>query len=220
MSNTAHTFKVGHATVRIEHDEDGSYNCPVFDKLHSKDGPEPMDSGVIFVDLGRRSGMRPKLANDWGPEELSAYAKDNKYWEVPLYKYEHGNVLYKAGFGGNPFSCPWDSGRCGSLLLAKSEWRLSKKASEFADSLCKSVTDWCNGNVFGYVVDLPGEEHADSCWGFIGDYDDKYLIEQATETAQYLSDAYDMQVKAEQENADIDNARKMEAERLDLYGGA
>jgi len=39
--------------------------------------------------------------------------------------------------------------------------------------------------VYGYeVLDAQGE-HVDSCWGFIGDSDDEYMLQQARDAVDY-----------------------------------
>lgn len=191
MTEIGKTFAVGNATVKI---------------IQDPDTESPIDRGdksVIFVSLDRRSTLKPDWANE--PEDITAYAKENKMWEIPLFKYEHSGVIYRVG-ESNPFTCPWDSGRVGSILLAKSEWKKEAEAFKYASAFCEEVTDWCNGNTWGYVVETPDGEEGDSCWGFIGDCDAEYLIEEATAAAKSAAEKYDTKV-----------ARELEASRPDLY---
>lgn len=102
---------------------------------------------------------------------------------LPLYLYDHGGITIKAGgisTGGNPFSCPWDSGQVGYAFISRAtmlkEWgkgsRLSSKARAAAkDYLLASVeeyADYLEGNVYGFRVKDEEGEVLDSCWGFIG----------------------------------------------------
>lgn len=188
-----HRFEVGAAVVRIIQDQDAE---------------SPLDRGdknVIFASLERNTILRPDWAKE--PSDLAEHARENKMWELPLFKYEHGLVLYKVSDAGNPFHCPWDSGRVGSILLAKREWRLRKSALKYAQAFVQEVTDWCNGNCWGFVVDLPDEKNADSCWGFIGDADAEWIVSEATQSAKYHLTQYNARLASQQEEA-----------RPDLYG--
>lgn len=191
MTDIAKTFSVGSATVKIIQDQDAE--SPV----------DRDDKSVIFASLDRRSTLKPDWANE--PSDITDYAKKNKFWEIPLFKYEHSGVIYRVG-EVNPFSCPWDSGRVGSILLAKSEWPRKAKAIKYATVFCQEVTDWCNGNVWGYTVETPDGEQGDACWGYIGDCDAPYLIEEATDSAKHAAEKYDTKA-----------AREAEATRPDMY---
>lgn len=199
-----HTFTVDHATVRILPDDDSSHLNPC----------DSGDDNVIFATLERNSTLRPDWARS--PEDIAEYAKEHDMWELPLWKFEHGGKIYRVTKNGNPFYCPWDSGRVGSVLLAKLEWPDESVAESYADAFCEEVTDWCNGNVHGYVIDVPDEENVDACWGFIGDRDSEHIIAEATEAAKYASGEYAKRLESERET----EARELESERPDMYESA
>lgn len=97
---------------------------------------------------------------------------------LPVYAYVHSAVAFSLG----AFSCPWDSGQCGAIVLSRAtfEKAIGRKLEEAAHEICKSLldeyTDWVNGYVYGYsrnkitTCNLGHEHHeeVDSCWGFIG----------------------------------------------------
>jgi hypothetical protein len=114
----------------------------------------------------------------------------------PLYLYDHSGITISMGRGGNPFSCPWDSGMVGFIFMTKamilSNWMkpatarltpaLKAQALDLMDGETKTYDMYLTGDVYGYVVeridpedeDEDGEE-LDSCWGMFG-YD--YAVEE------------------------------------------
>lgn len=104
--------------------------------------------------------------------------KTNQFLIFNLYRYEHGNCIYKIA-DENPFGCRFDSGLAGWIVVPKNKvrneyscQRITKKIVDKVLSVVSSemdiYTDYCNGDVYGYFsVDSTGEE--DSCFGFFGD---------------------------------------------------
>jgi hypothetical protein len=138
-----------------------------------------------------------------------------------LFLYDHGNTIYQVSETGNPFSCPWDSGRVGSLFINKKESGGYRKkgaaAQRFknAQAIAEEYTDWANGNIWGYVIYSDEDDHLDSCWGFIGDPDSDYIVESMdSAAANHIT-----QAKEKAERQLVCSARKMEAARPDLYQG-
>lgn len=210
-AHEASRFTVGHATVRILHDDAAG------------EAPYAGDDGVRIVMLHRRYSDPAEGACGDTPEDVAAWCEANaaEWFTIPLFMYEHSGRVWRVG-ESNPFGDRWDSGRVGIVALRRVDWRRPKIAgdhesdyrdatedelAESAASVIATWGDWAEGNVWGYVVDLPDEEHVDSCWGFIGDSDDAYLIETATDAARYFSDQYE-----------AEKARELEATRPDMYG--
>ena len=107
---------------------------------------------------------------------------------LPLYLYDHSGITMNT----TGFHCPWDSGQVGFIHVmldkVRQEWgvkRTSQKLrQQIEDSLKAEVStydDYLRGNVYGYEVEKNGE-HIDSCWGFIGDYED-YCLSEARSAA-------------------------------------
>lgn len=112
---------------------------------------------------------------------------------VPVYRYEHGAVLYRAG-DENPFSCPWDSGQIGVAYLPfgtlSDEWPnesvtgAKEKARACLDGELSAYTAWANGEVYAYTVFDPDGDIIDGCSGFFPDESGDvpaYMVEQATD---------------------------------------
>ena len=91
------TFDVEQLSVEIHYDE-----TPM-DFEDEFDNDE--DSTVIICVWGDRSTISNH--NPFAtPEEAFQFAKDNNMEVFDLWKYEHGQVAYRAGLTGNsPFSC-------------------------------------------------------------------------------------------------------------------
>lgn len=111
---------------------------------------------------------------------------DKNTISLPLYIYEHGGIALSTA----PFSCRWDSGQVGWIHVSKDKirkeygvTRITKKVLERVLKVLESEVDtygkYVNGEVYGFeILDADGE-YIDSCWGFIGDSDDKYMLETA-----------------------------------------
>lgn len=188
-------FDVGHAHVRIIHDADGGND------------PTENDEAIIMAVLHRRYTNPAQERGLTSPEAIAEFAEANQdtWREFPLFMYEHGNSIYRVSEGGNPFSCPWDSGRVGSLFVKLADVGDPREA---ATTFCEEYTDWANGNIWGYVVSTPDDDNAESCWGFVGDPDDAWIVQEATEAARSVAEEYD-----------AEKAREAEAERPDMYTG-
>jgi hypothetical protein len=147
----------------------------------------------------------------------SKVEKRFRKYGVFLSYYEHGNCLWDVQGGERYGMCPdkqWDGvGTAGfwvpnDVLLGEIRYRFNKWKKEqklrkttkeqrseqyakitreLARQCCETYTSWCNGDCYGYVVELYNAlgdevEHLDSCWGFIGD---DYVKEQLAETFKH-----------------------------------
>lgn len=201
----------------------------VLDNSGSTESPLDCDESVIFAVLHR---WRLNPAESHGldsPEAIEEFAKTNPEWqEFPLFMYEHGSVLYRLSKSGNPFSCPWDSGRAGSIFLKTADFLGEnpprgkkgeiKYGKEFfpdiesamfkaAEIICEEYTDWCNGNIYGYMIEDQNGDHLDSCWGFIGDPND-YVLQEGRAVLKY-----EVQKETKRRNDAEKAERKMQYEQ-------
>lgn len=108
----------------------------------------------------------------------------------PLSLYDHSGITISAGAP----SCPWDSGYVGWQYVTdealQSEWNGDEAAAlRYMDATLNTYDDYIRGNVHGFTLEKgtviekrwPNGhieeaiewEHADSCWGFIGDWHGK-----------------------------------------------
>lgn len=115
---------------------------------------------------------------------------------LPVYGYDHGNLVFAAGDPSGCFSDPWDSGLAGLIYASPADVELvGCPVDRLVEALTAEVQEysrWSEGDCYGYVVErlVPacaqcgaGErwEDADemnSCGGFIGQ---EYAEEAALE---------------------------------------
>ena len=119
---------------------------------------------------------------------------------LPVYGYDHGQLVLQAGDPQGQFSDPWDSGLAGLIYITpeavKENWTETPDADHLTAALKAEVEEynsWATGDVYGYIVEklVPECDHCgceerweetdDSCWGLIG-YE--YAQEAAREALQ------------------------------------
>ncbi len=90
---------------------------------------------------------------------------------MPLYLYDHSGITISL----SPFSCRWDSGQVGFVIVRKEKMlrelsakrftkSLKNKALKIAQGEVETYDQYLRGEVYGYKIDGDG----DSCWGFYG----------------------------------------------------
>jgi hypothetical protein len=100
---------------------------------------------------------------------------------LPLYLYDHSGITINT----TGFSCRWDSGQIGYIILEKEKARkeygiLTKKRIEkilsYLKSEVKIYDNYLTGEIYGYEI----ETLEKSCWGFYGsDHEKSGLLEMA-----------------------------------------
>lgn len=87
------------------------------------------------------------------------------YKYYPIYGYIHSGVSISL----EPFSCRFDSG-----LFAIARVCISQvdDPNEAIKADVELMNNWYNGNCFGYSISNEEGHTVDSCFGFIGDYED------------------------------------------------
>lgn len=102
---------------------------------------------------------------------------------VPILCYEHSDIHYYIGnsidyFDGSIAGVAWQ--RKEVLRNEYHVQRITKSIREVAFKVVEAelvtYTNWCNGNVFGYILYNAEGEQIDSCWGFVSE-DDNNLLE-------------------------------------------
>jgi hypothetical protein len=207
-------------TLKIESDDDGGTESPL-----------EHDSAVIMGVLHNRY-QNPARKHDLHTQaDLERFERENcagksaPWVAFPLFMIDHSGTAYRVSDPApkgerpvNPFACPWDSGRVGTLFVKLSEIakrntpRAEKlaQARKSADITCEVYTAWANGEVYGFVIEDAEGEHLDSCWGFIGAPDDEYLMSTAREQFDYYK------AKARKALAES-TAEELTDSRPDLY---
>lgn len=177
----------------------------VFDmQVNGADGPH---DGTIDEDMQLscwRCGDHPNvyclLCQGTGEVEMTCFS----HW-VERLKQEYGDIVYirpvlwetRAGQQRYMLDTPspqWINGPLDSRTIGFMFFTADQMMDGVSvDTLAEWMTvelmefnDWANGNCFGYrVIDCNGDE-VDSCWGYIGDYDDEVLND-----ARWLADHTD-----------------------------
>ena len=121
------------------------------------------------------------------PDELHEFLDREDVLYLPLYLYDHSGITMNT----TGYHCPWDSGQVGYIYITYDKIRkemvlpkgkhyrpiknITEKVKQYVyDRLrgeVKTYDDFITGNVYGFSVEKDGED-VDSCWGFLGDYDD------------------------------------------------
>lgn len=166
------TTELGDFKISIIHDEDPQ--CPW--ELKSK---HREDDAVMFVIWHRRYTLHE---HDFErPEDAREWAEKNGWDVFPLYLYDHSGCAWST----TPFSCPWDSGQAGYVLVQREVW--GDATDVVAVSQVKLLNDWDSGNTWGYQIDDPEGNEIDSCWGFVCDPDGYVLEEARSSLAGYVA---------------------------------
>lgn len=89
-------------------------------------------------------------------EENEEKKLEETHFIFPVYAYIHGNVALSL----HPFSCPWDSGRSGTMYVKKTliegyepEVDENAKGYKLASDFIKTLNKWLSGEVFYYTVE-------------------------------------------------------------------
>lgn len=141
------TFKVGHLTVTIKQDTDAE---------------APFSHGVtIYYRNASRYTLGEKRVSD---ATLFNLGQDEDVYRFPVYALVHGTSALSL----TPFTCPWDSGRSGTVTVDKDQVDSEETAREVAKSHVEAFSQYIGGDVYGYEITDESGEMLDSCWGFYG----------------------------------------------------
>jgi len=171
-------INLGNFTAKIIQDEDNQ-------------GPREWDNlGTMVCEHRRYSlgdsnhGVDLSSSNSWDDHEKAikkVFGKDCVL--LPIYMIDHSGQSVST----SPFSCPWDSGRVGSIVASRKDIRenfgikrVTKEKLDHSIQILKGEVEtydqYLQGDVYGYqivenMVDDEGNEYEadrDSCWGFYG----------------------------------------------------
>ena len=94
-------------------------------------------------------------------------AKETKY-AIPLDAYIHSGITLSVS--GEGMNCQWDTSTHIAIWTPSKHCQVKTKADAFkiARQNCLLFNQWCNGNVFGYIVEDSQGNHIDSCFGYYG----------------------------------------------------
>jgi len=170
---------------RIEQDEDSQSpreynNLGTMHCWHSRynlgDEQHQQDADVFLAELG---GFEEDY--EWSEKEYEIYkeAAEKRAYEnyiiLSLYLYDHSGITMNTG----GFSCPWDSGQVGWLIVSKEDvrkeygWKnLTKKRIQQIEGYLRGEVEtydqYLTGDVWGYIIENEEYDIYNSCWGFFG----------------------------------------------------
>jgi hypothetical protein len=144
----------------------GGYVLKVYQDV---DAEAPYQDSALYLKCSSRH-FQPSL-----PSAIES-SKSGKWYAVPLYAYIHSGIALSL----TPFSCPFDSGRIGSVMVHSSILSKDWTREQAAKSLVAEWNSYLSGERYGFVTEDPYGDQVDSCWGF----DDRQaMIDEATSQA-------------------------------------
>jgi hypothetical protein len=168
METTQYT--IGNKTLEIVHDEHPE-NPRNWDNLGT----------LLFSHKRYNFGDEKKAETLTGTRdhiEWMNYAKRKDVISLPVYMYDHSGQTVRVGRNGNPFTCPWDSGLIGWIVVPKAHVRKEyswkkltaariEKIKTYLEGEIETYDQYMTGDTYGFRLLENGEE-TDSCWGFFG----------------------------------------------------
>lgn len=109
---------------------------------------------------------------------------------LPLYLYDHGiRTISTRSFARRAHHAEWDSGQVGFIYFDRATIakefghkrvteKIRKKLIRYLENEVKTYDAYLTGDVFGYKV-CKDDAELDSCWGFYGEEDRQYAIDEA-----------------------------------------
>lgn len=185
MDNAIETLEREDVTAKIYHEE------------YLDESPRDWDNLGTIVYWHRRSVLGDVDGSKEydSPQDFIKWAKEHKVIMLPLYAYEHGNIVLKAGHEAKwmyPFNDRWDSGQLGFIYVepqkVKQEYSVTRigsktraKVEQVLKSEIETFNQYLNGDVFYYVLEGEGID-----WESLGGlYGFDYAKQQAQEALDY-----------------------------------
>lgn len=147
------------------------------------------DGWTKLINKAEREGVEyvAEAAQDTANEkrrQILDKAIDENVLLLPLYLYDHSGITISTG----PFSCPWDSGQVGYVYVTKKQLRdefhvkaVQKKHWQKAEEILKQEVQvydlFVRGEVYRYMIFDDEGDIADSCTGFLGNWEETALEE-------------------------------------------
>jgi hypothetical protein len=126
-------------------------------------------------DLGDNHNYNSDDYSGWEEMKQAIIKEENPAVILPLYMYDHSGISIST----SPFSCRWDSGQIGFVLVSKKKAleefggvRVSSKKKVKIESIIEAevetYTKYVEGEVYGFQIVDEDDEVIDSCYGFYG----------------------------------------------------
>jgi hypothetical protein len=175
MNNAIETYKTTNGnTVNIYYDTDA-------------ESPREWDNiGVIVVQETSRY-LNSEYKNEdlfYSKEQDEELLSEEFAYVFPLYCLDHSAVAFSLGFIDSPWG-RWDCGQIGWYCVPKDKAEADNLNEARARELCagelETLTQYTNGEVYGFVVENENGNHVDSCSGYYSIDDIKAEWPEVTE---------------------------------------
>ena len=108
----------------------------------------------------------------WDDKEADLkYLRENYIYVFPVFVLDHSAVEFSTRFINSPWG-HWDCEQIGWIVIDENDLKYysekidEKRALEIAEGELETLTQWANGEVYGFEVTDPDGNHVDSCWGY------------------------------------------------------
>ena len=141
--------------------------------------------------LGDKHEYRHQDYDGWEEMKAAIIKNENVGVILPLYLYDHSGITIAT----TPFSCRWDSGQVGFIIISKEKMRyeysyqrVSKKLKERVAGYLKAEVgtydQYLTGDAYGYrITNTETDEEVDACWGYFGE---ECCMEEGESIAKYM----------------------------------
>lgn len=132
--------------------------------------PYADNDDIRIVILSRRYADPAKGKCGTTPAELSDWTHQNadRWWVIPLYAYEHSGIVYRPA-DTNPFHCPFDSARAGSIALRRKRFPTDPRQLRLeAEEIAATYSQWANGECFTFLIRNASGDVVESGGGIFG----------------------------------------------------
>lgn len=165
-----------------------SYTIKIYPDMHEESPREWCNMGTI-AHWHRRGFCGEQDVCHWDSNDIEEFIADIEKAGgivLPIYLYEHGGQTVNT----TGFSCPWDSSQVGFIYAEAKEIRnwfnckritkaIRKNATRELESEIKILDQYLTGQVYCFQVLNKNGDLIDSCYGFYGDYDDPFMLDEA-----------------------------------------
>lgn len=169
MNTPIQTLKYKGRTIEIYQDEE-----PI-NPRNDTDNDSLMICFHSDYDLGDKHDYEQRNYHSWEELKEQLIKDHNPACILPVYIYDHSGITIST----KPFSCPWDSGQVGWILIDKkrlmnifNKKRLTPNLIKLGDKLLQSCVEtydqYLKGEVYGYEIKDKNDDVQDNCWGFYG----------------------------------------------------
>jgi hypothetical protein len=164
-----------------------NYKLEIFQDEDARSPREDDNLGTMVCfhrryNLGDKHEYNSDNYSSWN-EMKKAIQKDKTCVILPLYLYDHSGITIST----KPFSCQWDSGQVGWIVVSKEKvrkeygvkyitYKILDRVKRVLEAEVKTYDQYLTGDVYGYRISKitkcelghEHEEELDSCLGFYG----------------------------------------------------